>query len=364
MKKIAVIGGGIFGCSAALELSRDNEVVIFEKSDGILNGATTHNHLRHHYGYHYPRSKETALESIKGRESFEREYGECVIKGFPAYYAIAKKGSKSTAEEFLKFCDNLDLKYEEVEPDPEIFDVSKIVKCLKTDEPAYDPNVLKEIVAKKLGESGIDARFGHEIIGGEILKNGKKKLKIKNEENDFDEDFDIVISAIYSNFNKINKWFGFPKKKVEYALMELLDIELPIKERIAAMIVDGDFSTFVPLKEKCVYRLGHVKKSVLKEGVSDHLDGDLIASENTDSNKDKILEESARYYPIIKNAKFLRSIFITRVVKANVEDTDERPTEITAHGNGVYSIFGGKIITCVNTAKELAGMIDKTFIHG
>jgi glycine/D-amino acid oxidase-like deaminating enzyme len=355
--KIAVIGGGIFGCSAALELDRKHDVTIFEKSDGILNGATTHNHLRHHYGYHYPRSKETALESIKGRKSFEKEYRDCVIKGFPAYYAIAKEGSKSSVEEFLKFCDDLGLKYEEVKADPEIFDVSRIVKCLKTDEPAYDPDVLKEIVEKKLRGSGVDVKLGCEIVDGKILENGEKMLKIKNEDGEREEEFDVVISAIYTNFNKINKWFGFPLKKAQYALMELLDVRLPVPERIGAMIVDGDFSTFVPLREKGVVRLGHVKKSALKEGISDHLDSDLIMSDNVRSNKDEIIKESIKYFPIISKAEYLKSTFVTRIVKANVEDTDERPTEITSHGNGIFSIFGGKVITCVDTARELVGKL-------
>jgi len=138
--------------------------------------------------------------------------------------------------------------------------------------------------------------------------------------------------------------------------MELIDIELPIKEKIALTIVDGNFATFIPTNTEGIFRLGHVKESVLKEVTSDDLDTDFVASNNTKSNKGKILKESLIYYPILKEAKFVRSVFVTRVVKANVEDTDERLTEITDHGNGIFSIFGGKVITCVDTAKKL-GML-------
>jgi len=358
MGKIAVIGAGAFGCSIALELSKKHDVSIFEKSEKILSGASTYNHLRHHYGYHYPRSRETAIESITGRESFEKEYGGCVVKSFPAYYAVAKENSKSTSSEFLKFCDSLGLMYEIVKPNPEIFDLSKIVMCLKTPEPAYDPSILKEIIEKKLENSSVKLKLGNEVVGGAILINGDKNLKVKHEGKIYEEKFDIVISAIYSDFNKLNEWFGFPRKKVQYALMELIDIELPIKERLGAMIVDGNFSTFVPNGKPGVVRLGHVKESVLKEIVSDHLDISLFASENTKSNKDKIIKESIKYYPILEKAKFLRSVFITRVVKTNVDDTDERPTEIEDYGKGVYSIFAGKVITCVDTAKKISMTID------
>lgn len=40
-------------------------------------------------------------------------------------------------------------------------------------------------------------------------------------------------------------------------------------------------------------------------------------------------------------------------MKANVDATDERPSEIADYGKGMYSIFGGKVITCVNIAQRL-----------
>ena len=40
-----------------------------------------------------------------------------------------------------------------------------------------------------------------------------------------------------------------------------------------------------------------------------------------------------------------------------VDSTDERPTEITDHGSGIYSIFAGKVITCVDAAKKIANIL-------
>ena len=356
MKKIAIIGAGVFGVSAALELSKNFEVTIFERAKDILMGASTNNHLRHHYGYHYPRSAKTALESIMARESFESEYGKCVVDGFPAYYGVSKTDSKTTAEDFIKFCDSLKMPYKFEFPSQEIMDSSIMNLCIKVPEPVYDPDKLREVVWEKLKNSNIEIRLKNEIIGGGIV--GKqKKLKLKSPEGIKEEKFDYVISAIYTNFNNINKWFNFPKKKALYALMELLELELPLKEKIGVTLMDGKFSTFLPKGAKNTFLLGHVKESVLKEVVSDDFDSKIMESENKISNKDKILNESIKYYPILNKAKFIKSIFVTRVVNANVENTDERPTEITEHGNGIYSIFGGKVITCVDTAKKLAEMI-------
>lgn len=360
MFKIGIIGAGAFGCSAAIELAkRGHDVVLFERAEKIFQGASTNNHLRHHFGYHYPRSKETAMESISARESFEEEYGKCVIGNFPAYYAVAKEKSKSTPEEFLKFCDDLNLKYEIVEPSPQIFDVSKIALCLKTPESAYDPEILKSIIEEKLKDSGVKLRLNSEVVGGKILENGGKILRIKEDKKEYEEEFDFIISAIYSNFNKINVWFGFPKETFRYDLMELLDMELPIKKRLAAMVVDGDFSTFVPSGPPGVVRLGHVEEVRLKTVVTDDLDSDSLIKENKRTKKEDILRESIKFYPFLKDAKYLKSIFIVRIVKANVESTDERPSEITAHGKGIFSIFGGKVITCVETARKVADQIEE-----
>ena len=57
--KIAIIGAGIFGITAAIKLSKfkDFNVDVFEKCNSIFQGATYANHNRHHYGFHYPRSQ-------------------------------------------------------------------------------------------------------------------------------------------------------------------------------------------------------------------------------------------------------------------------------------------------------------------
>ena len=61
--KIAVIGGGFFGSSIAIELKEkfnNFKIDLFEKKDDLLKGTSGKNQFRLHKGYHYPRSKETA----------------------------------------------------------------------------------------------------------------------------------------------------------------------------------------------------------------------------------------------------------------------------------------------------------------
>src|SRR3989344_3220224 len=112
--KIAVIGAGIFGSTVAINLAQHGfEVNLYEKNQDILSAASGINQYRLHRGYHYPRSKETALSSKYSAKSFVEEYGEAVIEQNEHYYVIAKTGSKVSAEEFLAFCRECDLEYEE-----------------------------------------------------------------------------------------------------------------------------------------------------------------------------------------------------------------------------------------------------------
>ena len=78
--KIAVVGGGIFGVTVAWLLAKSNcEVDMYEKESDILLAASGINQYRLHKGYHYPRSKETALLSIEGEKSFQREYSKALL---------------------------------------------------------------------------------------------------------------------------------------------------------------------------------------------------------------------------------------------------------------------------------------------
>ncbi len=356
-ERVAVIGGGIFGISTALELSKNFKVTLYERSEELLSGASKNNHLRHHGGYHYPRSKGTALECLRSRESFEREYGTCIIRPFNHYHAISKEDSKTTPGNYLKFCEELGLPYEVVQLDESLINRDRVSMIVKVAEYAYNPKKMLEVVKEKLKGSGVEVKINHEIKGGEI-RGDKKILKIFSLFGNTEEEFDFVINATYANFNSFNKWFGLPRKRVLYELVELLEIELPIKEKIGLSIFDGQFSSLMPRAEEGRFTLAHIKEEIINDFVSDNLDPEVMISQNLITNRENILKASIADFPILKEAKVIRSIYTIRAVKADVDDTDERPSEITNHGNGLFTIFSGKVVTCVDVAERISSMIE------
>ena len=106
-KQICIIGGGVFGVSIYIKLKQSGyNCHLIEAKKNLLSGATTNNLNRIHFGFHYPRSLETAKQSKYGYKSFSKFYKNSLIKNFPNYYFIANK-SKTKLKNILNFVKNV-----------------------------------------------------------------------------------------------------------------------------------------------------------------------------------------------------------------------------------------------------------------
>jgi hypothetical protein len=66
---------------------------------------------------------------------------------------------------------------------------------------------------------------------------------------------------------------------------------------------------------------------------------------------------AARYFPVMREARYIGSRHGTRAVHALPEDVDGRPTVVVDHGFGCWSILGGKVNTSVSNARGIANQI-------
>ncbi|RJQ29478.1 FAD-dependent oxidoreductase [Candidatus Parcubacteria bacterium] len=356
-RKVAIIGGGIFGTNCAIELAPYCDVTIFEKNGDIFSEASKINQYRHHWGYHYPRSQKTVDDIFSAINEFEQRYAKAIIRKFPTYYSVAKKGSKVGADAYLNFCDRNNLPYVIEYPSENFLNREKTDVCIKTFEPIYDYKKLKRITEQLLKRSKATLRRNTEVLDARILPSGQKVIRVRKDGAVHEEQFDSVINATYARYNNFCKWLGFPRKPLRLDLVEVLWVKLNIP-RISLAVMDGKFTNIVPTHDDGVFTLVHIKESVLRRFVpKDGLVPKNIFLSAKRSRAKKIIDRSMEWFPFLKNLKLLRIHYVLRGVNAYREHDDARTSDVTEHGFGCFSILGGKIINSVSVAKEITRLI-------
>lgn len=330
-RKIAIVGAGIFGCSIALELAKeDHNVTVFEQDQDIMLRATKNNHNRIHYGYHYPRSLETTKQSLDGLISFLASYSEAVLFGFENYYAIAKDDSLTSAIQFKEFCKEAGISYRIAYPDKMLMNPELISESYLVEEPIYDWSRLQQIVKSKLVKSNI-------------------KLKLNSSFQDSSESFDFVINCTYSNINTICRYVG-----VQELNFYKQDVLIPVFEtdltKTGLTIMDGPFCSIMPKGfELGRFLLYHAKHSIVEENMSAELKMDANIEECTEV----IINSSSKYFPFLNNVKVVDHWRASRAIP--ISNNDQRLSEIInyAENPNFITVFSGKVTTAVKIAKQI-----------
>ncbi len=358
-KRVAVIGGGIFGMTSALILSRFFHVTVFERHSDILKEASYKNQYRHHIGYHYPRSLETVREIQEAKKSFEKMYGAAVMRDFPSYYAVNKTHSLTSTQKFLSFCKNLGLPYRVAYPDAHFLDRSNVRLSVKTPEAAYDYEKFRRIIRKRMHvNKNILVRLNTEVIDVRLESSGEKTFTFRDRGTQKKENFDYVINATYAQRNVFCEWMKFITPPLLFHFKEIVLVKLPTTEKLAVTIIDGPFATLVPTKTPSVFTFGDVPLSVhhTEKGIEHYADRWL---KHARSRWPHMKKRCAQWFPILKDAQYIKSMFVVLPIYPQTEKNADRPTDVTAHGFGCFSILSGKIISSVSAAQKIAEEVDQ-----
>ena len=346
--KVAVVGGGIFGITAATKLANYFEVDLYEKNPDIIQAASGINQYRIHRGYHFPRSQETVSSVLKAEKSFGNDFRDSIINFRDHYYCISKRDSLTSGQQYLDFCQKNNLEYEV--KTPTIINKNNIELCVKVKESLFDPIVLKEICLKKLKNENINLK-----LNTEATKNIFEK-------------YDLVVLATYANLNKLLADSPNSQLDYQFELCEKPLVKLPPSfKNLSVVVMDGPFMSMDPYGDSNdLFVLGNVvhaihqtsvgKFPVFDEKFSHLLDQGIVHNPDI-TNFDKFIESASEFMPAIKNAEHIGSMYTIRTVLPKVEDTDERPTIVRKINEKIFTIFSGKIPTCVDAANELVERI-------
>ena len=345
--RIAVVGGGVFGCTAALDLDLAGAIVdLYEAAPTILDRASRRNLMRLHRGYHYPRSVNTARLARDVAPGFERFYPTATSYDHDHYYAIAAEGSRTSVDDFVQFCDDLGLPYEPATPDflrHEALDATFLV-----DEAYIDYERLKGVIERRLARSNV------------AVKTGVRATPLVM------DTYDYVVLAGYAATNSFLSSASLPVPRRRLDICEVCVVRCPPLVGRSVVVLDGPFVSLVPLPRTDLSLLYHVDKSVhrryddlaaVEKDRLARLLGGTIRAEPESTNFEAMRRGAERFVIGAQHIEYLASAFELRSVLADSFDTDARPTEVTWVGPNVLMLFSGKISTCVAGATCVREML-------
>lgn len=335
MPSVAVVGGGIFGTTAAIQLAKSGlQITLFEREDDLFKCASGINQYRVHKGYHYPRSKETASSCDKDAELFKRSFRSSIEENHQAYYAIASKDSFITTDQYMEFLDEQDLQYEITE------NFKGCSLTIKATEFLYNPSKLKAIIFDRL--QSLDVKIS---------------LNTDFDLENFRNNFSHCVIATYSESGR------FSGETYQFEVCEKPLVKLPSRYKARSVVVmDGPFMCFDPFEGSDMHVLGNVehaihsrnigKTAVVPNQLASYLNSGVIKDPKV-TNFPKFLETFERFFEDISEIEHIGSMYTVRTVLPNRDYDDARPTIVTEYNSTMIQIFSGKIVNCVSAAKKV-----------
>ena len=267
------------------------------------------NQYRLHSGYHYPRSKVTAMECLKSVELFKENYHSCLINDtIEHYYSISEEDSLISGDEYIKFLNDLNLSYKKVKT----FKNSQLT--VLADEYLFNPNQFKRILIDDLQLYNVDCIFNH-----------------KTNKNEF-SGFDYIIISTYSKINELVD----NKREYQFEVCEKPVVKLPDEYKNKSIVImDGPFMCLDPYGDTDYHVLGNVVhaihetnigyKPLVSKKLSKYLNSGIVENPNI-TNIDKFIESGKKYFDGFEDLKHIGSMYTIRTVLSNREHDDARPT--------------------------------------
>lgn len=378
-----VIGGGIFGCYAALYLAgKGARVAIMEKETRLFQKASLVNQARLHGGYHYPRSIATAALSDEHKERFTTEHRRFVNFTFEKFYAIDRFGSFTDPLQFERFCRYLDIPCERV-VEHNLFNFNRLEALYRTEEFSFDPLLLREYYREKVeSHSGITVFKNTTVTSVStdanewLLETGRSFASNGNFEDEgavpgsTKQQTDgsnvlhtpTVVNATYAATNAINRLFGVDDLALTHEISEIAFVASPQFSAEGLTVMDGPFGSIMPYGLSGLLSLSSVAYTHHKISYDDLPRFDCQTVEDPrcrpeapgictecprrpDSNAGKMLAQMQQYFNESVRFEHLFSYFtIKSKLKASYID-DGRPTEISMlrAEPRFYCLFAGKI---------------------
>jgi glycine/D-amino acid oxidase-like deaminating enzyme len=341
--RVGVVGGGAFGMMSATRLAEAGEsVTLFDRLPGLMQGASA-NANRLHQGFHYPRDEETARMCLRGFRRFREDFSEAILGSGANRYCVASEGSRVSAAEFLAFCDRLQLPYRILDLDRLRPAVAHIDLAVATEETVYAPAVLRRLMAERVRRAGVEVRVGSEVV--DLVRHGSGGFEIVTGD-ERRHHVDVVVNCSYGDVNRLTARLGHAvePRQYEYAVAAVMSL--------------------LPFDDAGRYVLYHVEHAVVAR--QDHALLERSWLEPASSPFARLdaerwfaaqLASCQAFVPALREARLAGFLHGPRMVLADRESTDARPSIVTEHESGYLTVFAGKVDHCLWVADEVAAKL-------
>jgi hypothetical protein len=351
--KIAIVGAGIFGMIAALELSEVcSRVEIFESQSDVLALSSKFNQARLHRGLHYPRDLPTAIDANKSFSEFSQRF-PFAVKNVTQFYVVAKDGSLVSSSQYLEFIQQAGIDVVELDS-LEYVPAKNAALIVKAIESTFETDLIKQFLLNKIWETpNITLRLNTTVVKIEEISN-KAKIGIVSGET---FEFDRAVVCAYAHNSHLAKNIGIEWPQTRFEVCEVLLGVAPQLENQGITVMDGPFWSIMPYGFSGLHSLTHVSHTPL-DGSNDEL---LVCQRkhrqcgvlNTfdcnhcnflpKSNKEAIVDSVRDFTNGKLDFRYRNSTYVLKAVLNN-DDKDGRPTIVRNSSMGLVKfIFSGKI---------------------
>jgi glycine/D-amino acid oxidase-like deaminating enzyme len=358
-----VIGGGFYGSAIAIYLAKQRgfkKIVLVERESALLTRASYNNQARVHNGYHYPRSFTTAYRSRVNLPRFVRDWPLAVKQDFTQLYAIARRNSKVTAKQFVRFCKEINARLEPVDqPMRQLFEPRLIEDVFAVEEYAFDACMLSRWAQQELQECSVEISLNTQVTAISNANYAQLKVALREKNESEVEIFSrYVFNCTYSGLNQFVGDFPGTQIKLKHEIAEMALMQAsPELADLGVTVMDGPFFSMMPFPSRGLHTLSHVRYtphlSWLDQVKTDPYQ--TLASYHRETRIDRMLRDVGRYMPAIADANYVESLFEIKTVLVKNEGDDGRPILFENHASfpKCYSILGGKIDNIYDAFEKL-----------
>lgn len=341
--RVAIVGGGWYGCHIALSLlALGFEVRLFEQHGRLLHEASGNNQFRLHLGFHYARHHGTRVQSRDGYTRFMERYAMLSREIAENIYAVPREDSLIDWQTYKLIMSSTGLNYSEVSSTShglQYMDGVMLVdeRVLLTERARkYFTKALTEVLVLNYPVTSIVEADNCIIVEG--------------------ESYDYLIDATWGHQERL----PFP---LFYEPTILLYYE-GVAGLPAVTMVDGPLCSVYPTEDSNIYTLssvpftpiGQYKSSAEARAVRDSIGGAFV-NQKIEQMEDQIIH----YMPDFKE----KYRFLAPQLSIKTKPTgkfDDRSCGVYRRGR-IFSVMSGKIDTIFFAVERILSLIQVISDH-